>query len=284
MLRRPQGKILVFDGSYHGLDLGVLPLASRKDFKDPFDNWIDQDLVVSLPYGCSEDLVKETLSQGEFAAVFVEPIQGRAGIRFAGLEWLQMLRRQSRDANALLVFDEIFTGLGRIGRVTCSDEVEADLICLGKALGGGLPLSACCGTEEAFSHWPISKGEAIHTGTFFGHPLSCRMGRGFLNSFKKEKLDQLALRKGKEFLEILQREIGDHPLVEDIRGYGLMIGVEFRQLGLGATLMDRLRERQVIALASGSQGESISFTPALNISESLLLEAVRRMKSALDDL
>jgi acetylornithine/succinyldiaminopimelate/putrescine aminotransferase len=94
------------------------------------------------------------------------------------------MRELSTKYNAMLIFDEVFTGFGRTGKITFTDEVEADITCFGKAIGGGMPLSVCVGSEEAMNAWPSCESEALHTGTFFGHPLSCRFGSATISQLK----------------------------------------------------------------------------------------------------
>ncbi len=281
LLHKPRGKILVFEGSYHGLDLGVLPLVSRRDFKDPFRMWLPEDRVVELCHLADFKTIEEVFAKHEIAGVFIEPIQGRAGIRMSDLPWLQGLRELCTQNGALLVFDEVFTGLGRIGTISSSFTISADLICLGKSLGGGMPLSACCGSQQAFSLWPENKGESIHTGTFFGHPFSCRTGLAFLKALNTRNLSQHAKELG-DYAEIqLQSKIGKHPAVKSIAAHGLMIGITFQEEGAGAMLMNLLREQGVIALASGKTGESLTLTPPLNIPQSVFTEGLEILASVL---
>lgn len=273
---------ITFDQSYHGLDLGILPLTFRADFKEPFSQWLQEPLVTSLPYGVSKERLLQALDAQErdglgTAAIIVEPIQGRAGVRLPPAGWLQMLREVCSERDVLLIFDEIFTGVGRTGRWTHADEVKCDLICLGKAIGGGMPLSACFGTEAVMNAWPQNQGEALHTGTFFGHPLSCFVGTMTLREMQRRNLAQEVAAKGEWWMQQLREMFALHPLVRDVRGQGLMIAIEFKEAGFGAKLSDKLRQERVIALPSGPQGESLSMTPALTISRDLLAEASRRI-------
>ncbi|SME90422.1 aspartate aminotransferase family protein [Pseudobacteriovorax antillogorgiicola] len=285
LLYKPQGDFICFQGSYHGLDLGVLPLTSRRDFKDPFGSWLPQGRVVELPYHCERHEIEKAIAgmPHGLAGIFVEPIQGRAGIRPSDPSWLPMLRDVCDQEDGLLVFDEVFTGMGRIGTLTSSFEVHADLICLGKALGGGFPLSACIGTEEAFQRWPQSSGEAIHTGTFFGHPLSCRMGVSVLRRMSEDRLWERSKSLGKEAVDYLSSQLANQEAVKAVRGTGLMLGIEFEKAGEGAALMNELRAKGVIALASGEHGESLSMTPALTIKKDLLWEAFDRIIAHIQD-
>ena len=167
-----------------------------------------------------------------------------------------MLRDVSKEYGIDLIFDEVFTGLGRIGSFTKAFEVKADIVCFGKALGGGLPLSAIVATKEVMDRWPMSKGEAIHTGTFFGHPLSCRLGKKTLDKLVSENWLEKINTKGQKMADDL-REIKSE-LISNVRQYGMMIVLEFKEDLRGARLMDELRAKGVISLASGERGESVS--------------------------
>ena len=264
---------ITFAGSYHGLDLGILPLTSRGDFKRPFAGWIPEEQVNELSFGCDLSEVERTIDSLEkrllgCAAILVEPIQGRAGVRPPPEGWLKGLSDLARRRQVLLIFDEIFTGLGRTGRMTFAREAPCDLICLGKALGSGFPISACFGRPEVMDAWPPNLGEAIHTGTFFGHPFICALACDTL-----EALDPLTVRSaafGATMREGLRtRLFPRHPHLKEVRGDGMMIGLVFDTPGLGVTFSDRLRAEGVIALPAGQKGETLSVTPALNIDESL---------------
>ncbi|MFW7378227.1 MAG: aspartate aminotransferase family protein [Oligoflexus sp.] len=278
LLRRP-GKLINFSGSYHGLDLGLLPLTSRQDFRGPFQSWLKQDLVVELPYGCKKEELEAAIDAihadgQDLSAIIVEPIQGRAGIRPASMQWLKDLRQLADSSGALLIYDEVFTGLGRTGQWTFAEVVPCDLLCLGKALGGGLPLSACFGKAEYMNVWPENPGEAIHTGTFFGHPLACRLALATLRFMASENLLQQAREKGQYFREALAARIGQDPAVVEIRGQALMLGIVLREVGMGVRLMNDLRAQGVIALVSGQEGEVLSLTPPLIIEQKEIDQAV----------
>jgi len=284
MLATKKSGFIVFEEGYHGLDLGVLPLTAREDFKMPFKNWFSDGRVVRLPYGCSqEELEKGVKNLGHcgLAAVVAEPIQGRAGVRLPPKGWLETVATFAHANSALLVLDEIFTGFGRIGCVTAAEFMDADILCFGKAIGGGFPVSACFAKEYVMDAWPKSQGEAIHTGTFFGHPFTAAVGRRTLEQILKLKLAGRAVELGEQVMNWLRTHIGDHPNVNDIRGQGLMIGIEFNEPGFAAKLMDRLRGEGVIVLPSGATGSVLSITPALNIHKELIEEGLIRLAKCL---
>lgn len=274
---------ICFDGSYHGLDLGVLPITSRSEFKAPFKKWLREENVVSLPLNCRINLIENTIIKQKkqgigTAGLVVEPIQGRAGIIPAEISWLQDLRILTKEHNISLIFDEVLTGAGRSGKFTFADEIPCDLLCLGKAIGGGFPLSACFGTEKIMRAWPKSTGESIHTGTFFGHPFCCAVGIETLLAIKNEKLVSRSKKLGQELLSILCSTFLQMPLVSAVRGTGLMLSIEFSKPGYGVTMMNRLRKENIIALVSGNNGQCLSLTPAFNINKKDLFNFVEVFK------
>jgi len=282
MLATGKSGFIAFKDGYHGVDLGVLPVTSRADFSAPFKAWLGGATVVALDYGASVADVRGAITQlknhaAGFAGVIVEPAQGRAGVIFPPEGWLGMLLAESHAHQGLLIFDEVFTGLGRLGRWSAAEEVAADLICLGKALGGGFPLSACVGTKNAMDAWPQSSGEAIHTGTFFGHPFTCAVAVATLNEMRALRLPESVLGRGAKVVELLKTYLAGKSSVKDIRGRGMMIAVEFNLDGEGARVMDALRGRGVIALVSGTRGHVLSLTPALTVSETMLHAAFEQI-------
>lgn len=275
---------IVFEEGYHGLDLGVLPLTARSDFRAPFKEWLSEDRVIRVPYGCASQQIKDAIKQlapHGLSAIVVEPLQGRAGVKLPPEGWLSMLAQAAHAEGGLLIFDEIFTGFGRLGQITVAETVDADLLCFGKAIGGGFPVSACFAKKQVMDAWPKSTGEAIHTGTFFGHPFSLAVGRRTLTEINRLNLCHRARELGEKAKHRLVDKIGSSPKVKDIRGQALMMGVEFHEPGFGATIMDRLRKSGVIALPSGRDGRVLSLSPALNIPEETLFEAIDRLAQCL---
>lgn len=284
MLATKKCGFVVFDDGYHGLDLGVLPLTAREDFRAPFESWLVAGNVVRIPYGTNRSELEEAIHRlkkncGGLAAIVAEPMQGRAGIITPPDGWLSMLSETAHHHGGLLILDEVFTGFGRIGLLTTAETVDADLLCFGKAIGGGFPISACFGKESVMNAWPESPGEALHTGTFFGHPFSAAVGRRTVLAIIEQKLAARAVRLGEHAREYLKAALRDSNEITAIRGQGLMIGIECRQPGAAALAMDALRAEGIIVLPSGSSGQVLSITPALNIEDDLFqfaLETISR--------
>ncbi|MEZ4392131.1 MAG: aminotransferase class III-fold pyridoxal phosphate-dependent enzyme [Polyangiales bacterium] len=175
--------VLAFHGGYHGLSYGALAACGYKSaFRAPFEGQLNPSVrFVDYPDAARGDGAREldaleaALRGGEVGAVIVEPILGRGGVVLPPSGFLRALGALARAAGALVVADEIYTGLGRTGAPlrSVAQGLVPDLVCLGKALGGGLPVSACLMRDEVAAAWGSSTGEAIHTSFFLGNPLSC---------------------------------------------------------------------------------------------------------------
>ena len=255
--------IVAFEGAYHGLSLGALAATHRDHFRLPFTQRL-ADHVAFAPFpetpaeaDASLRAVARAVDDVDAGAVLIEPVQGRAGVRIPPPGYLGALAQTVRARGALLVADEIFTGLGRTGALLTSSHegVVPDLVCLGKALGGGMPLSACCGPARVMDAWPPSSGEAVHTSTFLGHPLACAAGLGFLEALETERLAAKAAELGRDALSFLASAL---PEGVSARGRGLMIG-----LGPvpAAAVTARALDDGVIALPAGAAGDVVQITP-----------------------
>lgn len=274
--------IVAFEGSYHGLALGALAATHRAHFRRPFVDRLTHH-VRFLPFPSTPDEADEVLERLNAAlaevpvgAVIVEPIQGRAGVRVPPPGFLRRVARRTRAGGALLIADEIFTGMGRTGSLlACDGETTPDLVCLGKALGGGLPLSACCGPTEVMDAWPPSTGEAIHTSTFLGHPLACAAGLGFLEVLEGDGLGARAARLGALASQRLTEVLAGCASLVEVRGRGLMLGVELdAPPGVAARVAERALEQGVIVLPAGEDGRVVELTPPATISSEELEKGV----------
>lgn len=262
--------VLTFGGGYHGLSTGATGLQAYKPaFSAPFRDILHPE-VTHLPYGADLDEVAGALNG--VGLVLVEPVQARGGCRTPPEGWLAGLAERTRSAGAVLAFDEIYCGLGRTGKAWgCHhDGVVPDLMCTGKALGGGFPLSACLGTAEVMAAWGASAGEALHTQTFLGHPVGCAAGLVTL-SLLPYTADACA-QVGSVFEAALARRgIG-------VRGRGLLLGAE---LGSSSLAVSRaLLRRGFIALPAGMNAEVLSLTPPCTITEAQIAAFFRAFDAA----
>lgn len=290
-------RVLAFHGGYHGMSLGALGVSGYRDsFRSPFRGQIQQEL--RLPYAtchacplglehpscalaCAhfveQWLDNDCAGTNDIAALIVEPLQGRGGDVLPPKGWLPAIAESCRKRGILLIADEIYTGCGRTGRFWACDHeaVVPDLLVTGKALGGGLPISACIGSREVMGAWGASQGEAIHTSTFLGHPLACAAAMATLGVIDDEGLVDRAATLGDHLLHGLRARLQGHPRVADIRGRGLMIGVALQQAsgeawaGGGVAAMEGLLRQGWLTAPSGPRGDVLSLSPAATLPLSL---------------
>ena len=286
MLYTKASSFISFRGAYHGLDFGALSLTQRDYFKRNFPNWYGNTYFCTFNNPDIETEIYSVLDQAsrqkqKIGAVILEPIQGRAGCIIPDDDWILKLRQICTDHGLLLIYDEIFTGLGRTGELSYSRRVPADIICLGKALGGGLPISVCVASSNIMDAWPSNNGEAIHTGTFFGHPLASRFASKTLDYILSHDLCSRSMFVGQKFLEDLHDNLDQFDAVKSVRGRGLMCSIEFTKPELGALVSDLARKEGVIAIPEGDQAQCLSFTPPLTIEESLTHEVTLKLRNIL---
>jgi 4-aminobutyrate aminotransferase/(S)-3-amino-2-methylpropionate transaminase len=185
------------------------------------------------------------------------------------------LREICDEMGWLMIADEIYTGLGRTGATFACDHegVIPDLLCVGKGLASGMPLSACMGLETVFDAWPRSHGEALHTQTFLGHPPSCAAALASLEVSERDSLAERSRVLGEEIRETLGKRLTGIPAVREVRGLGLMIGIECVDPIHALTATQRLLESGYVLLPSGDGGRVLSLTPPLSIGRGAILGA-----------
>lgn len=278
VLRTGRSGVLTFDGGYHGLATGVLPLQGYKSaFSTPFAGLLRHP-GPRLPFGCPVADVDAALATGDVGLILVEPVQGRGGMQPAPDGWLGDLRDTAHRHGALLCFDEIQCGIGRTGHwFACEhDAVVPDLMCIGKAVAGGFPLSSCIGSPEAMSGWAASTGEALHTQTFLGHPVGCAAGLATLRTIEEDDLVAMAARKGAALRAAIEGT------GVSVRGRGLMLGVE---LGPTSFAVSRaLLRRGWICLPAGPQGDVIGLTPPVCITEAQIESLAAALTDAIAEV
>ncbi|MEC7522350.1 MAG: aspartate aminotransferase family protein [Myxococcota bacterium] len=261
--------VLAFEGGYHGLMYGPLALCGfAPPFREPFAAQLNPH-VRFAPWGA---LDVERHFTDDVGAVVVEPALGRGGLRFPPEGFLRALREACDRRDALLVFDEIFTGLGRTGRRWAheADGVVPDLLCAGKAMGGTLPVSACIGGIEVMRAWGDPRGAAIHTATFSGHPLACAASLASLEILERDGLAARAAEVGARWTGALREALGGLDAVKEVRGRGLMVGVELHDGARVLRLVAELLAEGWITLPAGPRAEVLQLTPPLNVDEALL--------------
>ena len=279
--------VISFEGCYHGTGFGSLSAGAMPRFKDPFIKQLS-DFGNIVPYGNPGlEQVKKILLNECIGAVIVEPILGRGGKVVPENDFLPSLRSLCDEHNALLIIDEIYTGLNRTGKLFACEhwDVVPDIICLGKALSGGFPISACIGKASIMDAWPESDGEAIHTSTFLGHPGGCAMALASLEKHSNPEIATDVSIKGTHFKELLENI--DTPSSGSVRGMGLMLGLEIIDHdgkpngSLASKVIPSALKSGLITLADGPSGHVIVFAPPFTISEEEMFFAAEWLKTEL---
>ena len=288
--------VISFTGGYHGLGHGALETSGLPYFRAPFEPQLGR-FGVRLPFPLAASdldalrpMLETTLRDPQIGAILVEPVQGRGGDRVPPAGFLPLLRSAADAHGAVLIFDEIYTGFHRTGRLFACEHasVAPDIICLGKALTSGFPLSACVGRAELMEAWPESSGEALHTSTFLGHPVGCAMALASIREhLRPETVERVAALASAlhEGLTALQS-----PALGELRGLGLMRGLALvRDSGsadgilAGAIVTHALREG-LIVLAGGPEGNVLSLTPPFGLTAEELFFALGRIQEYLTSL
>lgn len=270
MMATAKRKFVAAMRGFSGRTLGSVALTYEPKYREPFGPYGHE--VVFVPYNNVEAL-REAVDTNT-AAVFLEPVQGEGGVRPATPEFLQAARQVTQERGALLILDEIQTGMGRTGKRWGFEHfgVVPDIVTMAKALGGGVPIGAAVMTEAVANAMP--KGG--HGGTFGGNPLAMAAGVAAIRYLEDTRLWERAAELGPWFMEEL-RQI-DSPKVREVRGLGLMVGMELKEKS--APYITRLeREHHVLTLAAGPT--VIRFLPPLVISKEDLERVVEAVRAVL---
>ncbi|MES2459765.1 MAG: aminotransferase class III-fold pyridoxal phosphate-dependent enzyme [Armatimonadota bacterium] len=273
-------EIISTTGSYHGKTFGALSASGRERYKTPFEPLVPG--FVHVPFGDVEALA--AVVNEKTAAVILEPIQGENGIFVAPDGYLQAARKICDDNGALLILDEVQTGLGRTGTMFACEHwgVAPDMMTLAKALGGGVvPIGAVLGTpaiwDKVFKENPF-----IHTSTFGGGEMACAAGIAAIRITLDGNLPAEAARKGKRLtdgLRAIQERFPD--LLAETRGLGLMIGVEFKDADIGKLTIGSLVHHGVIAAYTLNNPKVMRFEPPLIISDAQIDHVLSAFESAM---
>jgi 4-aminobutyrate aminotransferase-like enzyme len=319
MLATGKPGVIVFEKAYHGLGYGALNATHRNHFRSPFRSQLREfGRFISFPWGSPsngaassrtsrarsradllsleiiESQIRRHLRGNRAGAILVEPVQVRGGINIPPTGFLPLLRRLCNEYGVLLILDEIYTGFGRTGKwFACEhSKVVPDLVCLGKALTGGFPLSACVGRAEVMdAAWRPSSGEAIHTSTFLGHPVGCAVALANIKEIHARRLVARSAELGSFLLAALSSLADSHEKRSRVkfspRGLGLVAGLELlcpdgsAATKLALATIKSLLHRGFILLQEGEHANVISFTPPLIISKNQLQSTLVALEAAL---
>ncbi len=289
MLFTGKSRFAAYRGGYHGLSFGALGVSGLERFRAPFAAALPAaPLLLEYPHdGCvsARDAVRETKERlrecSDVAALVIEPIQGRAGCIVAPDGYLAGVRDACDECGIVLIVDEIYTGFGRTGEWFAVDRegVVPDILCAGKAIASGFPLSAAIGRPAVMDAWPLSTGEALHTSTFLGSPLGCAAAIATIDEIARLDLAKRAARLG-AWLGPRLEALRASPNVVDTRGRGLFWAVALRDAATAAASVTLALRAGAIFLQSGDAGDAIVISPPLVISDESLARAIDVLEEA----
>jgi len=275
LARKFSGKpeIIAMMGAFHGKTMGALSATWDKKYREPF-----QPLVPEFKHVSPDNLkkVREAITD-KTAAILVEPIRGEGGVRIPPEGFLQGLREICDEKNVLLIFDEVQTGFGRTGKLFACEHwgVIPDVMCLAKPVAGGLPIGVTIAKENVMSSFKVGD----HSTTFSGSPLVCAAACATIEVLLEEKLVERAAALGAYFKGQLENLQSKHKIIREVRGLGLMLGVEFRFDVLNIIL--KAMDKGVLILDAGRN--VLRFLPPLVIEKEQIGKALSVLDSVLGE-
>lgn len=245
LVRKATGrkKLVAFTNSFHGRTLGALSITGNARYRRPFEPLIPHVEIIQYNDVSSLDKI-----DGETAGVIVEVIQGEGGVIVANKEFIKALKERANSTGALIVIDEVQTGFGRTGKIWGFQHysIEPDIIVAGKAIGGGFPVSIVATSSILASN--LEYGE--HGSTFGGNPLACAAVKASVEVFLEDNVLEKTESIGKILYDKLYSTLGEHRLIREIRGLGLMLGVDLRINP--SSVIKCLQDKRVLALRAGT--------------------------------
>ncbi len=285
--------VIAFRGSFHGRTLGAASVTgSSAKFRKHYAPFVPQVYFAPYPYcfrcdfhqkpeTCSLDCLNYLMADFEHiipaedvSAVIIEPVMGEGGYVVPPRKYLEALRALCSEKGFLLLFDEVQSGMGRTGSMFAFQHfgVEPDILLLGKAVGGGYPLAVLAAGRSLMDQWPAGS----HGSTFGGHPVACAAGLAQLDIIGAPGFLNAVTKKGKRFRKQLTSLQARHPQIGDVRGLGLMNGVELVRTDrrpdseTAASLVAYLFSRHILVYTCGAAGNTLRFMPPLNVEASVL--------------
>jgi putrescine aminotransferase len=275
-------------GAFHGKSFGSLSLMGKLRYRKAFEPLLPD--VYFIEYGDADELEyeleKEHKLGWQIAAVVLEPVQGEAGAIVPPDDFWPRVRAICDRYNVLLIADEVQTGMGRTGKIFAVEHwnIEPDILCMGKALGGGVASLAAFVSKP--DYWSILENDVqLHSTTTGGNPLACAAGIASIQVMLEEDLPGQAARKGAYMLsEMRKMHTRYRDIIAEVRGKGLLIGMQLRDADTGWAVVSRLFRKGVLVAGTMSNSQTVRFEPALNIPDDLIAEILTRLEESLRDV
>ncbi len=282
-------KFVAANNAFHGKTMGSLTATGRDLYRDPFKPLLDG--FTHVPYG--DIAAMEAAVTEETAAVILEPIQGEGGIIVPPAGYLRQVKELCEAKGALFIADEVQTGIGRTGKWfgVDHDDVKPDLMACAKALGGGvMPIGAIIGTPKAWQG--LVEAPFLHTSTFGGNQLACAAGLAAINAIKEENLLERGAEAGAYLKAGLEKIAAEFPsVIKEVRGRGMMIGIELTKEGAGGMLMSLMIDKSIIVAYTLNNPKVIRMEPPLIMPKEVVdyvleqfRDAVATTDSVIEDL
>jgi putrescine aminotransferase len=286
-LARLHGKrhVVAADGGFHGKTLGALSASGNTTLRDPFAPLVPD--VQHVPFGDADAMGTALARVAGSACVILEPVQSEGGVRIPPAGYLEAVAEACRSAGALLIIDEIATGLGRVGAWWAleGERIAPDVLLVGKPLGGGvLPVGALIATDEAFA--PLDRDPFLHSTTFSGSPCVMAAVTATIEALHEEHVPERAAELGRRLERELREALaaaGEAGVVTDIRGVGLLIGIELASPALAGQFEIELVAHRVIPNHCLNQHAVVRYTPPATLDDAearWLVEATRAAATA----
>lgn len=272
--------IVAANNAFHGKTMGSLSASGRDLYKSPFEPLVPE--FQHVPFGDIQALAQ--VVNNETAAVILEPIQGEGGIIIPPDDYFQKVALLCKDKGSLLIADEVQTGLGRTGKLFAIEhwDVVPDILLLAKALGGGvMPIGAIIGTPKVWE--ALLPNPLIHTSTFGGNQLACVAALAALRVIEEEKLPDRAQKLGNYFInKLLEMQSRCPEVIKEVRGKGLLIGVELTFEKFGGVIFSEMIKRGVIVAYTLNQPRVIRFEPPLVVEQTQIEKCLSAFEESLN--
>jgi len=272
-----RSRIISCERAFHGRTFGALSVTWREHYRRPFEPLLPD--IHFIPFNDLE-AARGAIDE-HTAAIIIEPIQGEGGVRVPDDDYLPGIRKLCDDTGALMILDEVQTGVGRTGKWFGCDhwDVTPDIMVLAKALGGGMPIGAFIGRPEVMD--TLCKPMLSHLTTFGGHPVCCAAVKAAIEFTKREHLPARSAERGEQFMAGLRAQQARYPsVIKESRGMGLMIGIELQSKEVMAKFVDEVHKQYLIIGDSINDDVTARLEPPLTITEEQVDEALSRLEMA----
>ena len=273
--------IIAFQGGFHGRTLGALSATTSKmKYRDGYEPLLPEIYIAPLDLRVVEGLLEQHI--GKIGGAIIEPIMGEGGYIVVEKEFLTGLRQLCDKYGVYLIFDEVQTGIGHTGKWFACDHVGVtpDIMTLAKGVASGFPLGVCLAKAEVAAKW----SPGAHGSTFGGNPVNCAAAIATIKTIKQEKMLANTVKLGKYLKTQLIKLQTAFPIIKEVRGIGLMLGVDCGDSATVKKIINYCLANQLVLISTGGDGTVIRFIPALNINKKQIDQALNIFRSALQNV